>query len=276
MPPFPPDTNTPFEDLKVKIMQQKPHEVFGSAGLSSGAFLKSDVARYRPLKQMKEPFIDGMHQYEESSESGKGKTRIDDPNVPDIQLTLFPRVSEPHMIKYANSSINVADQGIDERKSMLFTIALLNSDVRHEVRLNKNNPIYGNPYLYKSEALTEDDINAFLWAIKQVRVIQHTVPFNQAIINELYPGETLIDDDALRNWIKYAYFGNSHWCGTIPMGNRHSGTAIVDENLSLIGVKNLHVADASVIPIIPNGNVHSTVCMIAARAADIILSGYGN
>jgi choline dehydrogenase-like flavoprotein len=37
------------------------------------------------------------------------------------------------------------------------------------------------------------------------------------------------------------------------------------------GVDNLRVADASVIPKIPNGNVHSTVVMIASRAADMLL-----
>lgn len=31
------------------------------------------------------------------------------------------------------------------------------------------------------------------------------------------------------------------------------------------------VADASVMPLIPNGNVHSTVCVVAERAVEFIL-----
>ena len=45
---------------------------------------------------------------------------------------------------------------------------------------------------------------------------------------------------------------------------------VVDEALRVQGVNQLRVADASVIPFIPNGNVHSTVTMVAARAADLI------
>ena len=36
---------------------------------------------------------------------------------------------------------------------------------------------------------------------------------------------------------------------------------------TLRGVENVHVADASVFPAIPNGNVHSTVVSVAAEFA---------
>ena len=39
------------------------------------------------------------------------------------------------------------------------------------------------------------------------------------------------------------------------------------ELLTLRGVENVHVADASVFPAIPNGNVHSTVVSVAAEFA---------
>jgi choline dehydrogenase len=48
--------------------------------------------------------------------------------------------------------------------------------------------------------------------------------------------------------------------------------SVVDETLRVRGVGNLRIADASVIPIIPNGNVHTTITAIAFLAADIILS----
>ena len=48
-------------------------------------------------------------------------------------------------------------------------------------------------------------------------------------------------------------------------------TAVVDADLSVRGVDGLVVADASAIPRIPNGNVHSTVLVFASRAADTVL-----
>jgi choline dehydrogenase len=38
------------------------------------------------------------------------------------------------------------------------------------------------------------------------------------------------------------------------------------------GVERLRVADASVLPTVPNGNVHATVVAVAHRAAEIIVA----
>ena len=45
---------------------------------------------------------------------------------------------------------------------------------------------------------------------------------------------------------------------------------VVDPRLNVYGTRNLKVADASIIPTIPNGNVHSTVVMVSSHAAELI------
>jgi choline dehydrogenase-like flavoprotein len=57
---------------------------------------------------------------------------------------------------------------------------------------------------------------------------------------------------------------NYHPCGTCALGT------VVDSRLKVIGVKNLRVVDASIMPIIPRGNIITTVYAVAERAADII------
>ncbi|EMC95529.1 hypothetical protein BAUCODRAFT_24578 [Baudoinia panamericana UAMH 10762] len=57
---------------------------------------------------------------------------------------------------------------------------------------------------------------------------------------------------------------NYHPCSTCALGE------VVDGRLSVNGVKNLRIVDASVIPLIPRGNIITTVYAIAERAADII------
>ncbi|KAF4547683.1 GMC oxidoreductase-like protein 3 [Elsinoe fawcettii] len=60
-----------------------------------------------------------------------------------------------------------------------------------------------------------------------------------------------------------------HPVGTCSMMPRHLG-GVVDENLKVYGTMNLRVADASIMPIVPRGNIQTTVYALAERAADII------
>ncbi|KDO19090.1 hypothetical protein SPRG_15569 [Saprolegnia parasitica CBS 223.65] len=46
--------------------------------------------------------------------------------------------------------------------------------------------------------------------------------------------------------------------------------SVVSPSLRVWNTTNLFVADASVIPVIPNGNVHSTVVMVATQAATLV------
>ncbi|THW75817.1 alcohol oxidase [Aureobasidium pullulans] len=62
---------------------------------------------------------------------------------------------------------------------------------------------------------------------------------------------------------------NYHPCGTCALG------AVVDSRLNVKGVRNLRVVDASVVPIIPRGNILATVYAVTERAADIISEDLG-
>ncbi len=64
---------------------------------------------------------------------------------------------------------------------------------------------------------------------------------------------------------------NYHPCGTCSLGE------VVDGRLRVKGVRGLRVVDASVMPIIPRGNIIATVYAVAERGADVIsedLGGY--
>lgn len=50
---------------------------------------------------------------------------------------------------------------------------------------------------------------------------------------------------------------------------------VVDERLRVMGVKNLRVADASVMPEIPSGNINAPCIMIGERASDLIKQDHG-
>jgi choline dehydrogenase-like flavoprotein len=62
---------------------------------------------------------------------------------------------------------------------------------------------------------------------------------------------------------------NYHPCGTCALGT------VVDSRLNVMGVRNLRIVDASVMPVIPRGNIITTVYAVAERAADIVSQDLG-
>ena len=61
-----------------------------------------------------------------------------------------------------------------------------------------------------------------------------------------------------------------HPGGTCKMGNSDDETAVVDDQLRVRGVKNLRVADASIMPLLPSGHPQMAVFAIGEKAADLI------
>ncbi|KAI1657694.1 putative GMC oxidoreductase [Daldinia decipiens] len=60
-----------------------------------------------------------------------------------------------------------------------------------------------------------------------------------------------------------------HACGSAAMLPRGKG-GVVDPNLIVYGTENIRIVDASIFPLIPRGNILSSVYAVAEKAADII------
>jgi choline dehydrogenase-like flavoprotein len=79
------------------------------------------------------------------------------------------------------------------------------------------------------------------------------------------------DPVALDAWLRAAVSDYVHACGTCKMGSPENPSSVVDPHCRFIGVENLSVVDASVIPVIPRANTHLTAVMIAEHAAALLL-----
>ncbi|CAL3969300.1 unnamed protein product [Diplocarpon coronariae] len=68
------------------------------------------------------------------------------------------------------------------------------------------------------------------------------------------------------------YVQGSHFVGTISMGQRNDGTAVVDTNTKVFGTDNIFVVDGSIHPDLPTGNTQAMVMVVAEHAAAKIIA----
>ena len=85
---------------------------------------------------------------------------------------------------------------------------------------------------------------------------------------EVWPGPDVTSRGQIRDYIRRTVFSYYHPAGTCRMGT--GAGAVVDLRLRVHGVAGLRVADASVMPVIPNAHLNATVLAIAERAAELI------
>jgi choline dehydrogenase len=104
--------------------------------------------------------------------------------------------------------------------------------------------------------------------IRLSREIFAQAPMAQYVGDELAPGAQAQSDDALDDFIRRKVESAYHPCGTCRMGT--DPLAVVDPDCRVIGVANLRVVDASVMPQATAGDLNGPTIMLAERAADII------
>jgi choline dehydrogenase len=151
----------------------------------------------------------------------------------------------------------------------LLVAAVMTPDSRGTVRL----AAAGGPPLIDLGFLTDvggRDLDRLAAGLAMIRRVAAQASFAEAAggAAELYPGPDIRTDAALRDYIRRTVDSYYHAVGTCRMGSDDG--AVVDPDLRVRGVAGLRVADASVMPLIPNAHPHATVLAIAERAAALI------
>jgi choline dehydrogenase len=85
---------------------------------------------------------------------------------------------------------------------------------------------------------------------------------------EIMPGNDIETDGELENYARASAETCYHPAGTCKMGR--DAMSVVDPQLRVHGIEALRVADASVMPELPNGNTYAPTLAIAEKAADLI------
>jgi choline dehydrogenase len=118
------------------------------------------------------------------------------------------------------------------------------------------------------------DLDKLVEAVKISRRIFATKAFAPWVGAELMPADDPKTDDELRAFVKATADSYHHQAGSCKMGT--DDLAVVDPELRVRGVDGLRVADASVMPVVPSGNCHAGIMMIAERLSDWLKAEAGS
>lgn len=111
----------------------------------------------------------------------------------------------------------------------------------------------------------------FRQAIRLTREIFAQDAFKPYVRHEIQPGAAVQSDAALDDFIREHVESAYHPCGTCRMGAESDPMAVVDPEGRVIGAPGLRVADSSLFPRIPNGNLNAPTIMLGEKMADHIL-----
>ncbi len=143
------------------------------------------------------------------------------------------------------------------------------SDSKGTVKIRSTDPS-DRPAILFNYLSTERDRREWIEAVRTARRILDQPAFGPYDGGEISPGPSVETDQEIMDWVSHDSETALHPSCTCAMGN--DDMAVVDpQTFRVHGVDGLRVVDASVLPIVTNGNIYAPTMMVAERAADMIL-----
>jgi choline dehydrogenase len=145
---------------------------------------------------------------------------------------------------------------------------LLTPQSRGQLTLASSNPL-DLPVIDPGYLTDPGDLNKLVSVIGFARDIGTAPAFEHWRGREVAPGDNVVSREQLRDYVRLAACTFFHPVGTCMMG---AGVgAVVDSRLRVYGVRNLRVADASVMPFATSGGTNAPAMMIGWRAGEFAL-----
>lgn len=146
--------------------------------------------------------------------------------------------------------------------------SLMRPKSRGSITLQNNNPL-SSPLIDPNYLDHPDDLVTLTAGLKKTLSILESSAFDDIKGEMVYPLDSN-NEEQLIDFIRQTADTEYHPVGTCKMGNSDDEFAVVDSQLRVIGVDNLRVIDASIMPTIITGNTNASVIAIAEKAADLI------
>ncbi|MEO6651708.1 MAG: choline dehydrogenase [Ilumatobacteraceae bacterium] len=143
------------------------------------------------------------------------------------------------------------------------------SDSTGTVKIRSTDP-REHPAVRFNYLSTERDRREWIEAVRTARRVLTQPAFEPYNGGEISPGPSVETDEEIMDWVAKDSETALHPSCTCAMGVGEM--AVVNPaTMRVHGVEGLRVVDASVLPIVTNGNIYAPTMMVAERAADIIL-----
>ncbi|MCG8643704.1 MAG: choline dehydrogenase [Desulfobacterales bacterium] len=143
------------------------------------------------------------------------------------------------------------------------------SDAKGTVKIRSKDPRQ-HPALIFNYLSTDQDRREWVEAIRCARDIMNQRAFDEFNGGEISPGPLVETDREILDWVARDAETALHPSCTCKMGT--DDMAVVDPgSMTVHGLENLRVVDASTMPYVTNGNIYAPTMMIAEKAADLIL-----
>jgi choline dehydrogenase len=192
--------------------------------------------------------------------------------MPPSQLGAFAR-SDPSAVA-ANLEWHVQPLSLDKFGSPLHAFDAITPSVcnlqptsRGHVRIRAPDSA-AHPAITLNYLATEEDQRMAVTGLKLTRRIMAAPALARFSPEEWKPGAAVQSDEELGRAAGDLGTTIFHPVGTCRMG--HDALAVVDDRLTVHGVRGLRVIDASIMPRITSGNTNAPTVMIAEKGADFV------
>jgi choline dehydrogenase len=139
---------------------------------------------------------------------------------------------------------------------------------RGQITLRSADPA-DKPVIEANYFSAEKDMRLMVEGVKLARKMGESEVFKPFNGGESLPGADVQTDEQIAEFISQYAETLYHPVGTCKMGVDEM--AVVNPELKVHGIEGLRVADASIMPIITNGNTNAPSIMIGAKCAEMIL-----
>ncbi|XP_028138195.2 glucose dehydrogenase [FAD, quinone]-like [Diabrotica virgifera virgifera] len=208
-----------------------------------------------------------------------------DSNVPNVSYRhiIFPASDDillPAVVKAFGMEADVVE-ALDKANKydpvMMILPGIVNPKSRGKVLL-RSNKIEDMPLIYPGYMTDngDEDIQSLLDAIRFAEKLLETASLKKHLPELLHLPITNCDeyefnsDEYWKCALRHLSTTFGDFTSTCPMGPKDDGVSVVHSNLKVHAIKNLRVADASVMPSIVSSGTQATTMMIGYKAAVMI------
>lgn len=196
--------------------------------------------------------------------------------IPDLQYMILPVGISSDRGSLLRNNLGIKDDVFDNyfgkifhKFAATFLAVVLHPTSTGEVYITsrdpKEHPFFDPKYLSHTE-----DRKVLIEGLKMIPKLLDTKAMKNigASLNKIhFPGcdmYNFFSDEYLNCYISHLTLSSYHPIGTCSLGLPDSKNTVVDLSFKVLGVDNLFVADASVLPTMPSGNINAAVAMMAS------------